>query len=252
MPPSAGTLGELQYQYSLERTKEKQKRLRLHVKTVVKRRAAPLLLKRVVPHRRGAEGCSRRRFRSDDRTHPIVQRMDGALFALSKYRRTNEIVNRNAAAGMPSRSEGRGGLFKVPRSGFLMNFREAHRSIMSAPRKSLRYALRAAFEQTAPPSLREGTPPDSDGDWSAALHQLHRTHSIQTFSGRYFAASRPFCLGHVVRSGSPARLEVDHFSIVIINKDLRVPAPIHNDVQLGLDFLGQELASQGLSHRLER
>ena len=78
--------------------------------------------------------------------------MDGALFALSKYRRTNEIVNRNAAAGMPSRSEGRGGLFKVPRSGFLMNFREAHRSIMSASRKSIRYALRAAFEQTVPPS----------------------------------------------------------------------------------------------------
>ena len=69
---------------------------------------------------------------------------------------------------MPSRSEGWGGLFKVPRSGFLMNFREAHRSIMSASRKSIRYALRAAFEQTAPPSLREGTPPDSGGDWSTA------------------------------------------------------------------------------------
>jgi hypothetical protein len=28
---------------------------------------------------------------------------------------------------MPSQSEGWGGLFKGPRSGFLMNFREAHR-----------------------------------------------------------------------------------------------------------------------------
>ncbi len=107
---------------------------------------------------------------------------------------------------MPSRSEGRGGLFKVPRSGFLMNFREAHGSIMSASRKSIRYALRAAFEQTAPPSLREDTPPDSGGDWSTALQKpgLHRIPYFQTFTRRYSAAPRPFYLGQLWSQTAPA------------------------------------------------
>ena len=98
---------------------------------------------------------------------------------------------------MPSRSEGWGGLFKVPRS-VLMNFREAHRLIRSASRKSIR-SLRV-FEQTAPPSLREGTPPNLGGDWSTSVTAkpgLHRIHYIQTFTRRHFAAPRPFCLGHV-------------------------------------------------------
>src|SRR5215831_13834203 len=56
---------------------------------------------------------------------------------------------------MPSRSEGWGGLFKD----------EQYRLIRSASRMSVRNALRADFEQTAPPSLREGTPPDSGGEW---------------------------------------------------------------------------------------
>ena len=40
-------------------------------------------------------------------------------------------------------------------------------------------ALRANFEQTAPPSLREGTPPNLGGDWSTSFTAkpgLHRIH----------------------------------------------------------------------------
>ena len=55
-----------------------------------------------------------------------------------------------------------------------------------ASRKFIRYALRADFEQifrlspiglalrAAPPSLREGTPPDSGGDWAKpGLDRIH-------------------------------------------------------------------------------
>ena len=56
---------------------------------------------------------------------------------------------------MPSRSEAEAVCSKS---------RVAHRLITSASRKSIRSALRANFEQTAPPSLREGTPPDLGGE----------------------------------------------------------------------------------------
>jgi outer membrane protein TolC len=58
---------------------------------------------------------------------------------------------------MHSRSESWGGLFKV----------EQYRLIRIASRASLRW-LRD-FEQTAPPSLREGTPPNLGGEWLAEI-----------------------------------------------------------------------------------
>ncbi len=41
------------------------------------------------------------------------------------------------------------------------------------------------FGQTAPPSLREGTPPNLGGDWATSITAkpgLHRIHYIQTFT----------------------------------------------------------------------
>ena len=93
---------------------------------------------------------------------------------------------------------GLGRSVQSPAQRLLMNFREAHRLIRSASRKSIR-SLRV-FEQTAPPSLREGTPPNLGGDWSTSVTAkpgLHRIHYIQTFTRRHSAAPRPFCLGHV-------------------------------------------------------
>ena len=74
---------------------------------------------------------------------------------------------RLSKAGMPSRSEA-GAVCSKSRS-VLSDIREAHRLIRSASRPSIRCALRAIFEQTAPPSLREGTPPNLGGDWSTRL-----------------------------------------------------------------------------------
>src|SRR6476659_2036929 len=66
---------------------------------------------------------------------------------------------------MPSRSEGRGGLFKARAQRALYRYpRSAPIRTRSASRKFIWNALRANFEQTAPPSLREGSPPDSGGD----------------------------------------------------------------------------------------
>ena len=42
---------------------------------------------------------------------------------------------------------------------------------------SVRNALRADFEQTAPPSLREGTPPNSGGEWG--LFQTPVGHALK-------------------------------------------------------------------------
>ena len=56
---------------------------------------------------------------------------------------THQVINpisRLSKAGMPSRSEGWGGLFKD----------EQYRLIRSAPRAFIRCALRAVFEQTTP------------------------------------------------------------------------------------------------------
>ena len=63
---------------------------------------------------------------------------------------------------MPSRSGGWGGLFKVARSALLMDFREALLIDRCATRISER--MLRGFEQTAPPSLREGTPPNLGGE----------------------------------------------------------------------------------------
>src|SRR6476620_5410359 len=66
---------------------------------------------------------------------------------------------------MPSRSEGRGGLFKARAQRALYRYpRSAPIRTRSASRKFIWNALRANFGQTAPPSLREGSPPDSGGD----------------------------------------------------------------------------------------
>ncbi len=67
---------------------------------------------------------------------------------------------------MPSRSEGRGGAERKPdRAKPQTLFKdEQYRLIRSASRSSIGCALRADFEQTAPPSLREVTPPDSGGE----------------------------------------------------------------------------------------
>ena len=61
--------------------------------------------------------------------------------------------------------------------------REAHRLIRSASRPFIRCALRAIFEQTAPPSLREGTPPNLGGECQTRCtsHPLTlrlRVHSV--------------------------------------------------------------------------
>jgi hypothetical protein len=58
--------------------------------------------------------------------------------------------------GVPSRSEG-GAVCSKSRS-ILLDIREAHRFIMSASRKSIRSALRANFEQTAPALASRGHP----------------------------------------------------------------------------------------------
>ena len=86
---------------------------------------------------------------------------------------------------MPSRSEDGGGLFKVAKRPFRYS-RSAPIRIRSASRKFIRSALRANFEQTAPPSLREGSPPNLGGDWSTSvtakpgLHRIHLDHHILT------------------------------------------------------------------------
>ena len=59
----------------------------------------------------------------------------------------------------------------------------AHRLIRSASRPFIRCALRAIFEQTAPPSLREGTPPNLGGECQTRCtsHPLTlrlRVHSV--------------------------------------------------------------------------
>ena len=95
---------------------------------------------------------------------------------------------RLSKAGMPSRSEA-GAVCSKSRS-VLSDIREAHRFIRSASRISIR-SLRI-FAQTAPPSLREGTPPDLGGDW-----QTRFPSRPLTFTRRHFAAPRPSCLGYV-------------------------------------------------------
>src|SRR6478609_3566676 len=83
---------------------------------------------------------------------------------------------------MPSRSEAGAARSASPIGRSLNNLfkvraqRAPYRHSRSAPirkrsasRKSIRSALRADFEQTAPPSLREGSPPNLGGDWSPAL-----------------------------------------------------------------------------------
>ena len=83
---------------------------------------------------------------------------------------------------MPSRSEGRGGLFKARAQRALCRYpRSAPIRTRSASRKFIWNALRANFEQTAPPSLREGSPPDSGGD-SPDLHILPKNQLRQTRS----------------------------------------------------------------------
>ena len=95
---------------------------------------------------------------------------------------------RLSKAGMPSRSEA-GAVCSKSRS-LLSDIRETHQLIRSASRKSIR-SLRV-FEQTAPPSLREGTPPDSGGDWSTVTAKpgLHRIHYIQTFTSAHSPLTR--------------------------------------------------------------
>ena len=86
-----------------------------------------------------------------------------------------------------------------PAKRLLMNFREADR-INKERCAEIHKVACAIFEQTAPPSLREGTPPNLGGDWSTSVTAkpgLHRIHYIQTFTSRHSAAPRPFCLGHV-------------------------------------------------------
>src|SRR6476660_9208205 len=89
---------------------------------------------------------------------------------------------------MPSRSEGWGGLLKAAQHPFRYS-RSAPNEITSAARKSIR-SLRV-FEQTAPPSLREGTPPNLGGDCPPVLAKpgLHRIQYIQNLYRRHFAAT---------------------------------------------------------------
>jgi hypothetical protein len=101
-------------------------------------------------------------------------------------------IPRLSQAGMPSRSEGWGGLFKD----------EQYRLIRSASRKSIR-SLRV-FEQTAPPSLRKGTPPDSGGEWSTRYIQTRFT-SHPLHSNLYNA---PFCRFPFILSWT--RMVIDH------------------------------------------
>ena len=86
---------------------------------------------------------------------------------------------RLSKAGMPSRSEA-GAVCSKSRS-VLSDIREAHRLIRSASRPSIRCALRAIFEQTAPPSLREGTPPNLGGDWVTSLQPNQAYIASTTF-----------------------------------------------------------------------
>src|SRR5215471_17665509 len=53
-----------------------------------------------------------------------------------------------------------------------------------ASRISVRSALRANFEQTAPPPLREGSPPDSGGEWLDQLCTSMRIHILLVFTER--------------------------------------------------------------------
>ncbi len=71
-----------------------------------------------------------------------------------------------------------------PAKRLLMNFRVAHRLIRSASRKSIR-SLRI-FEQTAPPSLREGTPPNLGGEWPTSVTARNRftSHPLHSKSLR--------------------------------------------------------------------
>ena len=123
---------------------------------------------------------------------------------------------------MPSRSEGWGGLFKD----------EQYRLIRSASRKSIR-SLRV-FEQTAPPSLREGTPPNSGGDWSTVYTKpgLHRIHYIQTFTRRH---SAPFILSW----WNPRLQSIDHCRFPRFQLQfLDTPWHIEGLVEVGVGILG--------------
>ncbi len=101
---------------------------------------------------------------------------------------------------MPSRSEGRGGaerepdrakpkyLFKVRAQRVPCGYsRSAPIRTRIASRKFIWNALRAGFEQTAPPSLREGSPPDSGGEFSIST-SLPKSHVERP----YIALGVPF------------------------------------------------------------
>ena len=71
---------------------------------------------------------------------------------------------------MPSRSEGWGGLFKD----------DQYRLIKVRFANIARSALRTGFEQTAPPSLREGTPPNLGGEYvELRSFSNPRLHTLQ-------------------------------------------------------------------------
>ncbi len=63
---------------------------------------------------------------------------------------------------MPARSAGWGGLFKVRAK--LAPHRSAERTLLIGT---------IVFEQTAPPSLREATPPSLGGEWLSSNPRLH-------------------------------------------------------------------------------
>ena len=98
---------------------------------------------------------------------------------------------------MPSRSEGWGGLFKdeqyrlisVSPSAVRFNLDSFVLKRVGAERepnrKRNRWLLSVlfVFEQTAPPLLRKGTPPDSSGEWA----ELSWTAAVPTVSGQSFS-----------------------------------------------------------------
>ncbi len=99
---------------------------------------------------------------------------------------------------MPSRSEGRGGAEREPdraKPKYLFKVRAQRvpceysrsapiRTRGIASRKFIWNALRANFEQTAPPSLREGSPPDSGGDFPPFRYPAEKSTSTNQIACR--------------------------------------------------------------------